>query len=128
ESTRARRRSCQSRSNAVASRLPRYHRTPIMRRSVDTVTGSSVVMGGGPPVVGPRFRRSVTLLAALVVVLFVTLVGGLLASRSRLDHLSHAESSLALVAGRTMDVRFVVEHQAPWERRVSELLLDDRTN
>jgi len=93
---------------------------------VDTVTGSSVVVDGGPPVVGPRFRRSVTLLAALVVVLFVVLIGGLLASRSRLDHLSHPESSLALVAGRTMDVRFVVERQASWERRVSELLLDDR--
>src|SRR5262249_46652856 len=64
----------------------------------------------------------------LVVVVFVALVGGLLASRSRLDHLSNPESSLALVVGRTLDVRFVVEHQAPWERRVSELLLDDRTS
>ena len=99
----------------------------MIRRSVDTVTGSSAIVTGDQPVVGPRFRRSVTLLAALIVVLFVALVGGLLVSRSRLEHLANPEASLALVVGRTMDVRFVVEHQAAWERRVSEMLLDDRT-
>ena len=90
------------------------------------MTGGGVAVIGDPPLVGPRFRRPVTLLSALLVVLFVGAVGALLASRSRLEHLSHPESSLALVVGRTMDVRFVVEQQRPWERRAFELLLDDR--
>jgi hypothetical protein len=94
---------------------------------VDSVTGSSALVAGDPPVVGPRFRRPVTLLAALIVVAFTTLVGGLLVSRSRLEHLEMPEAALALVVGRTMDVRFVVDRQPSWERRVSELLLDDRT-
>jgi membrane protease YdiL (CAAX protease family) len=95
---------------------------------VDTVTGSSVSAAVDPPVVGPRFRRSITLVAALIVLLFVALVSGLLASRSRLDALSFPESSLALVVGRSMDIRFVIERQSGWERRLSDLLIDDRTN
>jgi membrane protease YdiL (CAAX protease family) len=78
--------------------------------------------------VGPRFRRPVTLLAALVVSLFIALIGGLLVSRGRLEHVKNPEAALALVVGRTMDVRFVVERHSVWERRVSELLLDDRAS
>ena len=100
----------------------------MIRRPVDSVTGSSAVLAEDQPVVGPRFRRSVTVAAALVVVLFVAVVGWLLASRSRLDQLAVPEASLSLVVGRTMDVRFVVERQATWERRVSEFLLDDRSD
>ena len=98
----------------------------MIRRPVDTVTGSSALAAGDPPVVGPRFSRALTLLAALVVLVFVVLVGGLLASRSRIDELAFPESSLALVVGRTMDVRFVVERQSRWERGLSELLMDER--
>jgi CAAX protease family protein len=99
----------------------------MIRRPVDGVTGSSAVLSDDQPVVGPRFRRSVTAAAALVVVLFVATVGWLVAARSRLDQLAVPEASLALVVGRTMDVRFVVERQHRWERRISELLLDDRS-
>jgi membrane protease YdiL (CAAX protease family) len=79
-----------------------------------------------PPVVGPRFRRPLTALSALIVLLFVALVGGLLVSRSRIEHLSAPEASLALVVGRTMDVRFVVDRQSGLERRMFEWLMDDR--
>ena len=92
------------------------------------MTGGSALVVPGQPVVGPRFRRAVTLLAALVLLLFAALVGGLLASSSRLEHVAYPESSLALVVGRTMDVRFVVERQSRWERRVSEWLMDDRVS
>src|SRR6266851_7766439 len=95
---------------------------------MDTVTGSSVVAAVGQPVVGPRFRRPLTVLSALIVLVFIALIGGLLASRSRIGQLSFPEASLALVVGRSMDIRFVVEHQSRWERRLSELLLDDRTS
>ena len=95
---------------------------------MNTVTGSSVVGAGEPPVVGPRFRRPLTVLSALIVLAFVALVGGLLASRSRIDQLSFPEPSLALVVGRSMDVRFVVDRQPRWERRFSELLMDERTS
>jgi hypothetical protein len=95
---------------------------------VNTVTGSSVVAAVDPPVVGLRVRRPLTLLSALIVLVFVALVVGLLASRSRLEQLSSPEASLALVVGRSMDIRFVVDRQARWERRLSELLMDDRTS
>ncbi len=98
----------------------------MIRTPVDSVTGSSAVAAGDPPVVGLRWSRALTLLSALVVLVFVLLVGGLLASRSRIDDLSVPESSLALVVGRTMDVRFVVERQGRWERSLSLLLMDDR--
>jgi membrane protease YdiL (CAAX protease family) len=93
---------------------------------VNSVTGSSVVGAEDPPVVGRRFRRPLTVLSALIVLVFVALVGGLLASRSRLEQLSFPEASLALVVGRSMDVRFVVDRQPRWERRFSEFLLDER--
>jgi membrane protease YdiL (CAAX protease family) len=95
---------------------------------VDTVTGSSVVAAVDPPVVGPRFRRPLTVLSALIVLLFIALVGGLLASRSRIEQLSYPEASLALVVGRSMDIRFVVDRQPRWERRLSEILMDDRSS
>jgi hypothetical protein len=95
---------------------------------VNTVTGSSVGAAVDQPVVGPRFRRPLTALAALIVVAFVALVGGLLATRSRIEQMSVPESSLALVVGRAMDIRFVVDRQPRWERRVSELLMDERAS
>lgn len=95
---------------------------------MDSVTGSSVAAAVDPPVVGPRFRRPLTVVSALIVLIFVALVVGLLGSRSRIDRLSFPESSLALVVGRAMDVRFVVDRQSRWERRLSELLMDDRTS
>ena len=95
---------------------------------MNTVTGSSVIGADDPPVVGPRFRRPLTVVSALIVLVFVALISGLLASRSRLDHLSFPEPSLALVVGRSMDVRFVVDRQSRWERRLSELLMDERTS
>jgi membrane protease YdiL (CAAX protease family) len=95
---------------------------------VNTVTGSSAVGAADPPVVGPRFRRPLTVLAALVVLAFLVLIGGVFATRSRLETLSFPESSLALVVGRSMDVRFVVDRQSRWERRLSELLMDDRAS
>jgi hypothetical protein len=67
-------------------------------------------------------------LSALLVLVFVALVGGLLASRSRIEQLSYPEASLALVVGRSMDIRFVVDRQPRWERRLSEVLMDDRTS
>jgi hypothetical protein len=98
----------------------------MIRILVNTVTGSSAIAAGDPPVVAPQFRRSVTLLAAVIVVVFTAVIGGALASHSRLDRLSFPESSLATVVGRAMDVRFVVDHQPRWERRIFELLMDDR--
>ena len=95
---------------------------------MNTVTGSSVVAAVDPPVVGPRFRRPLTMVSALIVLLFLALVGGLLTSRARLDELSAPEASLALVVGRSMEIRFVIDHQSRWERRVSEFLLDDRAS
>jgi membrane protease YdiL (CAAX protease family) len=92
---------------------------------VNSVTGSSVTAVENPPVVGPRFRRSRVVLSALIVAAFVALAGGLLATRSRLESLSFPEASLALVVGRTMDTRFLVERQPRWERWISELLMDD---
>ena len=92
---------------------------------VNSVTGSSVAAVADPPVVGPRFRRSRFVLSALIVVVFVALAGGLLATRSRLESLSFTEASRALVVGRTMDIRFLVERPPRWERWISELLMDD---
>ena len=97
----------------------------MIRRPVDTVTGSGGIGIGHPPVVGPPFRRPVTLLAALVVLLFTALVAGLVVSQSRLEQQNFPESSLALVVGRTMDVRFIVDRQGRWERAVSYLLMDE---
>jgi uncharacterized protein len=92
---------------------------------VNSVTGSSLAAAAEPPVVGPRSRRLLVVLSALIVIAFVLLAGGLLATRSQLDALSFPEASLALVVGRTMDIRFVVERQPWWERWLSELLMDD---
>jgi membrane protease YdiL (CAAX protease family) len=100
----------------------------MIRRPVDTVTGSGAIAAGDQPVVGPRFRRSVTVLAAVIVLAFVGVIGGLVASQSRIEQQSFPESSLALVVARTMDVRFVVDRQSRWERRLSEILMDDRTS
>ncbi|MBM4438986.1 MAG: CPBP family intramembrane metalloprotease [Candidatus Rokubacteria bacterium] len=93
---------------------------------MDTVTGSSAAAAGGPPVVGSRSARGLTLLSAFVVVAFAALVGGLVSSSSRLDSQSFPEASLALVTGRTMDVRIVVERLPRWERGLMQLLMDDR--
>ena len=95
---------------------------------MDSVTGSSVGAAVDQPVVGPRLRHPLTIISALVVLLFVVVVSGLLISRSRLESLSFPESSLALVVGRSMDIRFVVDRQAGWERKLSELLMDERTS
>jgi uncharacterized protein len=92
---------------------------------VNSVTGSSVAGAADPPVVGPRARRLLVVLSALIVIAFVLLAGGLLATRSRLEGQSFPEASLALAVGRTMDIRFVVERQSRWERWLSELLMDD---
>jgi membrane protease YdiL (CAAX protease family) len=89
------------------------------------MTGSSGLGAGHQPVVGPPFRRPLTLFAALVVALFATLVASLVVSDSRLEHQDFPEASLALVVGRTMDVRFLVERQGPLERRLSSLLMDE---
>ena len=90
------------------------------------MTGSSVASAGDQPVVGPRLRASVTLLAALIVLAFTALVSGLLASDSRLAQQAQPQSSLAVVVGRTMDVRFVVERLSPVVRRFAALLMDSR--
>ena len=95
---------------------------------MDAVTGSSVGAPVDQPVVGPRFRLPLTLVSALIVLVFVALVSGFLASSSRLESLSFPESSLALAVGRSMDIRSVVERQSGWERRLSELLMDERTS
>ena len=81
---------------------------------------------GGRPVVEPRFGRAGTVLSALIVLAFSAVFGGLVASSSRLDSVSAPESSLTLVAGRTMDLRFVVDNQSRWERRLTQFLMDDR--
>jgi membrane protease YdiL (CAAX protease family) len=97
----------------------------MIRTPVDTVTGSGAFGAGHPPVVGPPFRRPVTLLAVLVVALFTALVAGLVVWQSRLEQQNFPEASLGLVVGRTMDVRFIVDRQSRWERAISYLLMDE---
>ena len=84
------------------------------------------MVAGGRPIVEPRFSRAGTILSALIVLAFAAVFGGFVASASRLDSVSSPESSLTLVAGRTMDLRFVVDNQPRWERRLAEALMDDR--
>ena len=98
----------------------------MIRRPVDTVTGSSSPLAVEPPVVERRLNRAVTVAAAIVLLAFVAVVAVLMSSHSRLDELEDADASLALVVGNTMDIRFVVERQPAWERRLSELLMNDR--
>ena len=93
---------------------------------MDSVTGSSPVASERQPVVESRFGRLLTVLSALIVIAFAVLVLGFAASQSRLDAVAFPDSSLALVVGRTMDIRVVVEGQPSWERRLSELLMDHR--
>ena len=93
---------------------------------MDTVSPSSSTRDDGQPVVGePRFGRGLTLLSAVIVVAFAALLGGLLSASSRLESLSFPESSLALVVGRSMDMRIVIEREPRWERWLAEMLMDD---
>jgi hypothetical protein len=99
---------------------------PYDPKLVNNGTGGGAMTAGGRPVVEPRFRRAGTVLSALVVLAFAAVFGGLVASSSRLESLASPESSLTLVAGRTMDLRFVVDSRSRWERRLTQVLMDDR--
>jgi membrane protease YdiL (CAAX protease family) len=98
---------------------------PYDPKLVNSGIGGGATTAGGRPVVELRFGRAGTVVSALVVLAFAAMVGGLVASTSRVESLSFPESSLTLVAGRTMDLRVVTDRQPRWERYLTQFLMDD---
>ncbi|HTO12422.1 MAG TPA: type II CAAX endopeptidase family protein [Candidatus Binatia bacterium] len=78
-----------------------------------------------PPPAPPRVSRALTLLAAVVLVAFVTIAVRLHAFEPRLAAVAEPERALALLVGRTLDVETALTAAPAWERRLYALTLGD---
>ena len=67
-----------------------------------------------------------TILSAVVLVLFLAFMAWLQYGGSRVEEMVEPERALALVVGRTMDLDEGIERAPAWERSVYRLLLSDR--
>ncbi|HZO38582.1 MAG TPA: hypothetical protein VFE97_05130, partial [Methylomirabilota bacterium] len=80
----------------------------------------------GAPAPSGRPRISlITILAAIVVVVFIALMMWLQYAGSRVEGVEEPERALALIVGRTMDIDAAIERAAPWERVVYRVLSTD---
>ena len=69
-----------------------------------------------------------TILSAVVLVLFLAFMAWLQYGGSRVEEMVEPERALALIVGRTMDLDEGIEHGPAWERAVYRLLLSDRAS
>lgn len=78
-----------------------------------------------PPAPRPRLSPGVTLLCALILVLFVAWTVRLHQSSSRVEAVADPEQALALVVSRGMDLREALAAAPPWERRLHQAISSD---
>ena len=69
-----------------------------------------------------------TILSAVVLVLFLAFMAWLQYGGSRVEEMVEPERALALIVGRTMDLDEGIERGPAWERAVYRLLLSDRAS
>ena len=69
-----------------------------------------------------------TILSAVVLVLFLAFMAWLQYGGSRVEEMVEPERALALIVGRTMDLDEGIEHGPAWERAVYRLLLSDHAS
>lgn len=82
-------------------------------------------LAGEPPVPRPRLSPGITLLCALILVLFIAWTVRLHQSSSRVEAVVDPEQALTLVVSRGMDLREALAEAPPWERRLHQTISSD---
>src|SRR5439155_881671 len=90
--------------------------------------GMDPPMDSVPTPVESQHVGVLTILSAVVLVLFLAFMAWLQYGGSRVEEMVEPERALALIVGRTMDLDEGIERGPAWERAVYRLLLSDRAS